>query len=88
MTRNEELFARTLVGNDVAKYALGVAIGGRRVDELTTGFYERPHNLRCAGPGLLVFAVKHIGGAKADRGNALFRARDGAGDRQCRVVLR
>ena len=76
------------MGNHLAKDALGVAIGGRRVDELTTRLYERPHNLRCAAPGLLVFAIKHIGGAKADRGNALSRARDGAGDRRCRIVLR
>ena len=76
------------MGNDVAKYALGVAIGGGRVDELTTGFYERPHHLRRGVLGLLVLAVEYVGGAESDGRNALSRARDGAGDERRRIVLR
>src|SRR5262249_7265913 len=85
---NKKLVAKTLVRNHAAEHILGVAIGRRRIDELATGFDERPDDQRRGTPGLLVVAIKPIGGTETDRRDALSRARGSADDRRRLMGLR
>jgi hypothetical protein len=69
--RDEDLVAQGGAGDHIAEHALRLAIGRRRVDNPAAGRDQRPDNLRGGVLGPFVVAVEYLGGAEADRRQAL-----------------